>query len=176
MNSLHVDELPEPPSLSTYDSGIADAWQRARPELDTSPMDVFGRLRHLHALHDLAMERAYEGAPLSPAETEVLVLLRHAGQPRVAGQLARQRGCSRAAISRIVIKLDQRGLITRDPNPADRRAALIRITPDGAALVDAVFPGQLSLEAEMLAGLDPRRRQAVVEALDLLIRTLTAGR
>ncbi|MEV6350116.1 MarR family winged helix-turn-helix transcriptional regulator [Actinoplanes sp. NPDC051851] len=160
---------------ASYDAGIAAAWSRARPELDTSPMDVFGRLRHLHSLHDLAMEKVFEGAALNPAESEVLVLLRHAPQPLVAGQLARQRGCSRAAISKILIKLDQRGLVSRDPHPADRRAALIRITPVGAELVDAIFPGQLALEASMLARLGPGRREQVVGALDALIAALSPG-
>ncbi|MCW8379739.1 MarR family winged helix-turn-helix transcriptional regulator [Streptomyces justiciae] len=173
MNSLQVDNQTRTALASPFDGTVAEVWQQARPELDTSVMEIFGRLKHAHALHDLAMERVYEGAPLSPAESDVLVLLRHAGQPRVAGQLARQRGCSRAAISRIIIKLDQRGLITREPNPADRRAALIRITAEGSRLVDTLFPEQLALEAGLLARLDTRERQAVVNALNLLIDTLT---
>ncbi|MFH8803943.1 hypothetical protein ACH4F6_30840 [Streptomyces sp. NPDC017936] len=96
----------------------------------------------------------------------VLVLLRHAEQPCVAGWPARQRGCCRAANSRILIKLDQRELITRGPHRADRRAAPVRVAPAGAAFLDEVLPRQLSLEAGLPSQWQGEKREVVVQALD----------
>jgi len=147
---------------------VASAWARARPELDVRPIEVFGRLRRLQELHDQALEPLYDGAPLGQSEVAVLILLRYPEQPLIARQLARQRGCSRAAMGKILAKLEQRALVTRQPNPADRRAALVEITPAGVALVDDYFPRQLALEARVLSAFDEAWRSTLVDALDAL--------
>jgi DNA-binding MarR family transcriptional regulator len=79
--------------------------------------------------------------------------------------------CSRAAISKTLAKLEKRGFIARQPNPADRRAALVTITGAGAEAVDAMFPRQLAVEADLLAGLGPDRDR-VIDALNLLATAL----
>ncbi|NYH80149.1 DNA-binding MarR family transcriptional regulator [Actinopolyspora biskrensis] len=151
---------------------IHDAWRRARPDLDISSMEVFGRLKLIQALHETAVEPAFSGASLSPPEVDVLVLLRHLEEPIIARELARLRGCSRAAIGRILSKLDDRGLVAREPNPADRRAVLVRITELGCQRIDEVFPRQLVLEGRVLSSLTARQREQVTGALDLLAEAL----
>lgn len=136
---------------------ITAVWRAARPDLDLVGMEVFGRLRRLQALHDLEMDSLHGGAPLSSAELDVLVIMRHAGEPMIARGLAVLRGCSRAAMSSILGKLERRGLITRDPNPADRRASLVRLSKTGSQLVDEVFPRRLAVENRLLSSLTPGR-------------------
>ena len=152
----------------TSEGTVATAWGRARPELDVRPIEVFGRLRRVQELHIQALEPLYDGAPLNQSEVAVLILLRHPEQPLIARQLARQRGCSRAAIGKILTKLEQRDLVVRRPNPADRRAALVEITPDGVELVDEFFPRQLELESRLLAAFDEAWRRELITALDAL--------
>ncbi|WP_019202678.1 winged helix DNA-binding protein [Tsukamurella sp. 1534] len=41
-----------------------------------------------------------------------------------------------------VERLERDGLVERGPNPADRRAPLVRLTPDGAAALDHVGPAR----------------------------------
>jgi len=71
-------------------------------------------------------------------------------------------------------KLEQRGLVRREANPSDRRAALVAITDEGAAAVDEIFPRRLTLEGEALASLAPDQRADVVAALQLLSQTVEA--
>jgi DNA-binding MarR family transcriptional regulator len=152
------------------DTTPGERWAAARPDLDTSPMEVIALVKRLQALLETALEPLYEGAPVTPPEIDVLVHLRHADQPVIARRLAERMLCSRAAISKTLAKLDARGFIERTPSPTDRRAALITISPAGAAAVDALFPRQLAVEADLLAGLGDDRA-AVVDALSLLVRS-----
>ncbi|MEK8169924.1 MarR family transcriptional regulator [Streptomyces sp. M19] len=91
----------------------------------------------------------------------------------IARRLADQMRCSRAAVSKTLAKLEKRGFIERRPSPSDRRAAVVTPTAAGAETVDTMFPRQLAVEAELLAGLG-EDRERVVEALGLLVRALEA--
>ncbi|MER6948191.1 MarR family transcriptional regulator [Nonomuraea sp. NPDC000554] len=95
-----------------------------------------------------------------PGRSDPRASLRHDPSPTIARHLADQMRHSRAAISKTLTRLASRGLVVREPNPTDRRAALVLLTPAGEAAVDAVFPLQLAREAELLEGLgaDPRAR------------------
>ncbi len=150
-------------------AAVRERWQRARPELDTSPMEIVGPLKRLQALLDLAKEPLYAGAPVTPAELDVLVRIRHGDEPVIARQLARDMNYSRAAISKTLARLEQRGYVTRHASPADRRCALVTITTAGAEVVDRMFPEQLAIEAAALASLSPAARRTVTDALALLI-------
>ncbi|MER5346165.1 MarR family winged helix-turn-helix transcriptional regulator [Streptomyces sp. NPDC056653] len=146
-------------------------WRTARPDLDTSSLEVVGRLKHAHALLALALEPTYEGSELTPSEADVLVFLRYLEEPVIARRLAQWMGLSRAAVSKMLAKLESRGLIERRANPADQRSALVTISQGGVAAIDTTFPRHLDREAQALAGLGPDRER-VIEALELLVTAL----
>jgi len=77
-------------------------------------------------------------APHSAHST--LALLRLAalldeGEHRI-GEIAELRGVDQSVVSRQVGELAARGFARRRPDPSDRRAGLVSLTPDGHALVD----------------------------------------
>lgn len=146
-------------------------WTAARPDLDTSPMDVVGPVKRIEALLTTALEPLYEGAPLTAPELDALVQLRHTEGPVIARRLAETLGCSRAAVSKTLAKLEKRGFVERRPSPADRRAALVTVTPAGCDAIDTMFPRQLAAEADLIDGLGADRDR-VVEALNLLEEAL----
>jgi MarR family multiple antibiotic resistance transcriptional regulator len=70
------------------------------------------------------------------SQFEFLRYLRdHAGS-RVA-DIAADFAVGVGAISKGTDRLEQRGLVTRRPNPKDRRSAILALTEEGRALVDA---------------------------------------
>ncbi|WP_024800650.1 MarR family winged helix-turn-helix transcriptional regulator [Nocardia sp. BMG51109] len=146
-------------------------WMAARPDLDTSPMAVVGPLKHIEALLATALEPLYDAAPVTAPELDVLLKLRYAEGPVIARRIAESANCSRAAVSKTLAKLESRGYIERRPSPADRRAALVTATDAGREVVDAMFPRQLAVEADVLKGLGADRER-VVSALNLLARVL----
>lgn len=149
-------------------------WVTARPDLNTSSMHIVSPLKRVQALLAIALEPVYETSELTPSEMDVLLLLRYLDEPIIARRLAQWMGLSRAAVSKMLAKLENRGLIERRANPADQRSALVTISPDGIAAIDTLFPRHLDREAQVLAGLGSDRDR-VVEALELLARTLQHG-
>jgi DNA-binding MarR family transcriptional regulator len=154
------------------ESPLGEQWAAARPDLDTSPTEVIGPIRQAFALLNAAVEPLYETAPISAAELDVLIHLRHAQEPMIARRLAQLLGLSSAAVSKTLAKLERRGFIRREPNPADRRAVRITVTEAGAAAADELFPRQLAIEARLLEGLGEDRAK-VVEALRILTKVLS---
>ncbi|WP_405665920.1 MarR family transcriptional regulator [Streptomyces sp. NBC_01166] len=146
-------------------------WAAHNPELDTSPMEVVALVKQINALIEYAVEPLYDGASLTAPELDLLIPLRHATGPVIARRLADQLQLSRAGISKSLAKLERRGFIERVPNPADRRAALVTVTPAGAEAVDNLFPRQLAVERELLSGLGEDRAE-VLEALTTLARVM----
>ncbi|MHB9862220.1 MarR family winged helix-turn-helix transcriptional regulator [Streptomyces sp. YIM S03343] len=149
-------------------------WAADRPDLDTSPMELVWLLKRATGLLGKAVEPLYEGAPLTAPELDMLVPLRYATDPVIASGLADRMGLSRAGVSKTLAKLERRGFLSRCPNPADRRAALITITPAGAEAVDGVFPRQLATEVELFAGLGDDR-EWVLRALARLVSAMESA-
>jgi DNA-binding MarR family transcriptional regulator len=146
---------------------LRERWAAARPDLDLSPMATIGSLKHANAMLEALMEPVFEAAPVSLSEFEVLLHLRHAGEPTIARRLAAAMGRSPAALSKALGKLERRALVVREASPADRRAVLVMITPPGAAVVDDIMPKRLAIEAELLGSLPPRQREEIERALVL---------
>jgi DNA-binding MarR family transcriptional regulator len=138
-------------------------------------MAIVGPLKGTLSALDLVLEPLFESAPVTSAELDVLLKLRLGPQPTIAVALARTLGRSGAAISKTLAKLDQRGYVTRVPNPADRRAALVRLTDEGTQVVDALFPRQLALEAAALSALSAEQRAEIAAALTTLRDALRAA-
>lgn len=59
----------------------------------------------------------------------------HAGRPPTQARLAEQAGTEPMMTSQVLRKLEARGLLAREPDPADSRARLLRLTPAGAGLL-----------------------------------------
>ena len=99
---------------------------------------------------------------LTPPQYSVLSLLwQRDGRP--FKELASATFCSPATMTGIVDTLEKKGLVTREPNPDDRRSLLVRLTPVGEGRrkstpsLDRVFRGCCDglppNEAEQLSGL-----------------------
>jgi len=86
----------------------------------------------------VALVRAYRHTLRHPAAGTVpvleLALLLGDGELRL-GELAARRGVCQSVVSRQVGELEARGYVVRRPDPADRRAGLVRLTPAGRELL-----------------------------------------
>jgi DNA-binding MarR family transcriptional regulator len=151
---------------------VRQAWSETHPGLDLSPVELVGLLKHANAMLDLMLEPVFETAPLSSSEFDLLLHLRHLDGTSIARRLAASMGRSAAALSKSLAKLEKRGLVVREANPTDRRAALVTITEAGVAAADEILPRRLALAAKVFDALEPGDRTRIVEALGVLGRTL----
>ncbi|MEU4208973.1 MarR family transcriptional regulator [Streptomyces sp. NPDC026206] len=101
---------------------------------------------------------------LEPAAYGLLVRLEETGQQR-ATDLAAYFGVGKATMSRQLRALDELGLVTRDPDPADGRASLVQITEEGRARFTRVRDARRAQYMSKLAGWD---RTEVAELARLL--------
>ena len=78
-------------------------------------------------------------APLKPGEFAVYSALR-LEQPATPTRLAGVLGMPATTLSSALRKMTEAGHVTRVPNPADGRSALVELTADGVGVTVACFP------------------------------------
>jgi DNA-binding MarR family transcriptional regulator len=149
---------------------LVEAWRRERSDLDLAPVEVFSRISRLARRLDLARREAFTEHRIEPWEFDVLSALRRAGRPyRLSpGALLRETLVTSGTMTNRVDRLERRGLVSRAPDPQDRRGVLVGLTTDGKRTVDAAFEALLDRERALLAELDAgdaRRLAALLKAL-----------
>lgn len=150
---------------------VLDQWAVARPDLDVSPMGVFGRLSRLNALTSAEMRRTFARHNLDSSSFDVLATLRRSGRLTPAG-LMRASMITSGAVTQRLDRLEARGLVTRTPNETDGRGVYVDLTDAGRELIDRALPDHVATEHRMLEGLTAAQREHLVEALRVMLGTL----
>jgi DNA-binding MarR family transcriptional regulator len=73
-------------------------------------------------------------------------------------------------LTRIVARLEEKGLIARTPHPTDGRQSILAASPAGRALVDEVRRSRDEWLAQSLAKLTPEERETLQRAAEILGR------
>ena len=144
---------------------IRTIWAARRPDLDTEPIAVVGRILRAARFLQQAADDWLADARVTRAEFDVLSQLRRTDTPLRPGDLTAGVVGSPAATTKRLHKLTAAGLVTRTPDPDDARAARVALTPAGERLVDEVLPRQLAAEAELLEALTPAQRDQLAGLL-----------
>lgn len=126
------------------------------------------------------VERSCGLHALTHAQYNVLRILRGAypgGHPRY--EIARRLVDRAPDVTRLLDRLEARGLVERERSAEDRRVCLARITPQGMALLEETDPGVGELEEELLAALGVEGARALARLCDLVVsgmdRKVAAG-
>ena len=127
------------------------------------------RSAHLIASY---LDRGLTGLAMTQAEAHVLAQLNHRG-PASIGELQREFGHKPSTLTSVLDRLENRGWVRREINPADRRSFLIRLTRPGRTAARQVTQVLAELERRVAAAV-PRRDldglEAVSEALAAVVR------
>ena len=86
-----------------------------------------------------------------------------------AQDVADMTGRPRNSISRAVHRMLEDGYLTRSPDPADGRQALLRITSEGQELHRQIVPRFLVWEEQILCALDSDERRQLDRLLAKLV-------
>jgi DNA-binding MarR family transcriptional regulator len=153
---------------------LVAAWHRERSDLDLAPVEVFSRISRLARLLDLARRQAFSSHAVEPWEFDVLAALRRAGTPYqlTPGALLRQTMVTSGTMTNRVDRLVARDLVTRLPDPTDRRGVLVRLTAGGKDTVDGAFETLIERERDLLAQLDVADRHQLADLLRRLMGPL----
>lgn len=143
---------------------ILEQWRRERPELDPSPIGVIGRISRLSRALEQRLEPVYREHGLEAGWHDVLATLRRAGPPyRLRpSEFTSALMLTSSGTTKRLDRLERAGLITRAPDPDDRRGTLITLTAAGHRLIDATTEAHLDNERRLLSALtdDEQRRLA----------------
>ncbi|GAB3607382.1 MarR family transcriptional regulator TamR [Conyzicola nivalis] len=136
---------------------IVGAWQRERPDLDFTPLQVLSRVGRLARHLDRARRTAFAASDLDSWEFDVLSALRRAGAPYQLSpkSLLQQTLVSSGTMTNRIDRLVQRGLVERRTDPNDGRGILVMMTQDGCERVDVAIAQLVTAEAELLEAISP---------------------
>ena len=153
---------------------VVQQWRAERPDLDTSPVLVIGRIPRIAAALTPELVAVYARHGLGEGDFDVLATLRRQGAPYslTPGELGERTMVTSGAVSKRVDRLEARGLVRRRPSPSDGRSRTVALTPVGRRLIDAAMEDHVANEARLLAGLDPADRSALGDLLGRLAASL----
>jgi len=118
----------------------------------------------LHALRRDAAERF--GAPAATlGQQRLLRALHRAGAPRRLGELAQALDVAPRSVTAKVDQAEADGQVRRTPDPHDRRATLVELTPAGRAVLTRVSAERSLGAADRLARLTPAERAELLRLL-----------
>jgi DNA-binding MarR family transcriptional regulator len=156
---------------------ILEQWRRERPDLDAAPIGVVGRVSRLARELERRLEPVYRAHGLEPGWHDLLATLRRSGPPfrMRPTDLTSALMLTSSGTTKRLDRLEQAGLVAREPDPADRRGTLIALTDEGRALIDGLTPEHLANEDRLLGALTPDEREQLAGLLRKLLLGLPGG-
>ena len=105
---------------------------------------------------------------LSATQYNVLRILRGAPEGLACGEIAGRMITRDPDVTRLLDRLEKRGLISRDRETKDRRTVMARITPEGLTLLSRLDEPVQAAHRKQLGHLGRERLRTLVKLLSLL--------
>lgn len=165
---------PVDPDSTSPVAAIAAAWDRERPGVPTTSIEIVTPIWRLAKLLADDRRRVLRDAGIDSATLDLLSVLRRSGPPYrlTTRQLTARSLVSAGAISQRIARAEIAGLVKRSGSDAHRRAVAVSLTRAGHELIEHAVDRVLTREAWLVAGLDPHQRDSIIGLLDHLERTV----
>lgn len=152
----------------------AAQWAQERPDLDTGPMVLLGRLKEAALM--ISRDRlnpVFATFALQPGEFDVLATLRRSGAPHALTptDLYEAAMISSGSMTNRIDRLEKAGLVERRPNPADKRGTLVALTGEGLATIDRAVGAHVENQHAILSGLSAGEQAQLSALLARLLET-----
>lgn len=129
--------------------------------LDDKPGHLIRRCQQIAVALFLERCAGFDLTPMQYALLKAAEAMPGQDQITLAGLVA----LDRSNAARLSAGLEARGLLRREPDPLDRRARRLFLTPGGAALLRAAEPAVAEVQEALLAPLAPAARAPFMAAL-----------
>ena len=156
---------------------IVDQWRHERPDLDPSPIALFGRVHRVYLRYQNLIAKVFDRFDLNSASFDVLAALRRSGPPyrKTASDLAAGSLLSSAGVTFRLDRLEQAGLIERQRDSDDRRVVHSQLTDKGLRVIEEAIAAHLENEHRLLSGLSERERTQLARLLAKLEASILAA-
>ena len=149
---------------------IDEYWRSEYPDRDFARVRPLVRLSRLAQLMPAFQKSVLAPHDLSPSDYSILGALRRAGRPRQLQpeDLYNALGCTPGGLTKMIDRLERKGLVQRANDLADGRRARIRLTAKGAALERKAFADYSQAAEHLLAAFSRKELEGIDAALELL--------
>jgi DNA-binding MarR family transcriptional regulator len=149
-------------------------WKKARPDLDPWPVGILGRAQRISAHLQSRAVKWLAPLGLTWESFSLLVALRRSGPPYALRptDIYRESLLSSGAITNRIDQVEKQGWVKRHNSPNDRRGVIVRLTPSGRAVADRAIEIHFRELAAQLSGISKKDRQALLDGLGKLLRSL----
>jgi DNA-binding MarR family transcriptional regulator len=140
------------------------------PTLDPEVEGAVDRICKLNKRFETMHERALDEFGLNKGEFKVLITLRQHNDDFTMspGDLGEELLLSSGAMTNRLDRLEAAGFVAREPDPDDRRALIVRLTPDGLRKIDEAVNAAGHNEVAVVSVLSPAEQKR----LNALLRKL----
>ncbi|KXP14015.1 MarR family winged helix-turn-helix transcriptional regulator [Tsukamurella pseudospumae] len=155
-----------------------EQWHETWPDLDVSPLQVFGRLHRSYVRYAASLTDLFARHDINIASFDVLTALRRSGAPyrMTSRDLAESSLVSTGGVTLRVDRLEAAGLVTRERDVDDRRVVYVRLTDAGLDKIHTVAREHFANEADMLAGLEADERSELGSLLSRLETSIVTAK
>jgi len=149
-------------------------WARELPDLDTTPMSIFGRAHRLSTLVAPHVTEIFRAFGIDRGEFDVLATLRRSGAPYrlTPTEIYRSLMISSGGLTHRLGRLEAAGLIARDPSDVDGRSLAVRLTDAGRERVEAAFCADMTQIVRLLDPLTYAEKKTLADLLRKLLNPL----
>ncbi|MET0443836.1 MAG: MarR family transcriptional regulator [Pseudorhodoplanes sp.] len=146
---------------------IFSQWQAERPDIDTSPVHVYGLIGRIQLQCTGFIEEVLAPFGLTRGTYDVLTALRRAGAPYSLSpkQIAQSLLLSGAGLTSRLNKLEAQNFLARLPEPNDRRTLRVQLTAAGEAVINEAIPRVFDVQRSRLLPLGGEGQQRLVQEL-----------
>lgn len=150
---------------------IIQKWQQTDlPETSFVGTEIIGRMVRMNAFIQLQIESNLARHNMNIGDFNLLaVLLREEPQELTPGRIQELILVSSGGLSNRMTRLEDRHLITRLPDPNDRRGVIVKLTPKGKALIEAAAPTHLALENQLVEKLSEEDQAQLITLLKKML-------
>jgi DNA-binding MarR family transcriptional regulator len=108
----------------------------------------------------------FKPAGLTPAQYNVLRILRGAGGALACGEIGARMIAREPDMTRLLDRLETRGLVARSREASDRRVVSVRITPAALKALEALDPQVLAAHRKQLGHMTKKELERLIALLE----------
>lgn len=153
---------------------LVSEWKEERPELDTSAMEIVGRIMQLGKLLEKRANTALKDSSIHYTDLDVLATLRRSGKPYqlTPTELMRSVLITSGAMTALLDRLTKLGLISRASHPEDGRIKLACLTNKGKKIIDQAIEIRFQEALDSVQGLNSEEHSLLSGLLKKMLLSL----
>ena len=169
-----METISRPPKQTDATDGVLAAATLLWPKIDARSHGAVVRLARALSFIYSDLEAVAADFEISVASLDALTMLRLAPAPHRLSQrtLGEQLMRTSGTLSVRLARLEQAGMVRREPDPFDARGVIVELTARGRRLVDNAVAARVATEATLLSALTAGEQEELCVLLRKLLVSL----